>query len=65
MFRSWYPNSERSGNMGAMYINRDGYLVWPADYHNARWLVKVNDCGECGEYRGEMFCPNTGETRPR
>ena len=50
--------------MGAMYINRDGYLVWPADYHNARWLVKVNDCGECGEYRGEMFCPNTGETRP-
>lgn len=50
--------------MGAMYINRDGYLVWPADYHNARCLVKVSDCGECGEYRGEMFCPNTGETRP-
>ncbi len=49
---------------GEYYINAEGYLVWVADYHNAQWLVKVIECPNCKEWRGEMFCPSNGRTRP-
>jgi hypothetical protein len=36
-------------------------VVW---YGQGRYIAKVRRCEECGEYRGEMFRSETGETRP-
>lgn len=27
-------------------------------------IAKVRFCSDCGEYRGEMFSPNSGRLRP-
>ncbi len=43
--------------------NESGYQV-RVDSYGGRVIAKVKVCEVCGEYRGEMFYPNTGETSP-